>query len=181
LCAGGYVAFHAAEQDTRISGSVAANAIRLVWHEHDNLESLAVEMIQPSAIYKQKLLSTSEWKRLLTGEIGAARIAHILASYARKIGLRAARLVGYEPPLHPDTQMVRRKLQATAKRGVKQSFIHAERDQSRDETERHFGAGAAFASRQPGVKLIDIAGADHELTPQNARDQFLAVIRDVAT
>lgn len=180
LCAGGYTAFHAAAQDSRISGSIAANAIRLIWHPHDNLDSLTQEMIQPSAVYKRKALSTTEWKRLLQGEISLGKVAKVGASYATKFLRKAGAVVGLSPPVSADSRAVRMVLQEVSKRGGLQVFIHAERDQSRDESERHFGAGAAFAARMPGVTLIDIPGADHELTPKASRDRFYDAILALA-
>jgi alpha-beta hydrolase superfamily lysophospholipase len=179
LCAGGYVAFHAAGRDPRVTGAVAANAIRLVWHPDDKLDDLATEMLQPAAIYREKMLSTAEWKRLLSGEISASRVLRIIASMAQKIGKKLLLLGGVEPALSADSQMVRGVLTKAIQNGARLTFIHAERDQSRDESERHFGPKMHFAQKQPGVVLMDIPGADHELTPRPARDRFLLAMRDL--
>lgn len=179
LCAGGYIAFQAAAADPRVAGSVVANAIRLVWHPHDNLDTLESEMIQSSAIYKQKALSAAEWKKLLSGNVSFERVARVGTRIVKKVANRLLQSVGVEPTPAEDTRVTRQKMQTIAGRGGIVTFIHAERDQSRDESERHFGANMTFVRKLPGVSILDIANADHELTSQAARDAFLEAIKNV--
>lgn len=179
LCAGAYVAFHVAARDARVTGAVAANAIRLVWHAGDRVDDLATEMLQPTTVYKEKMFSSSEWKRVLSGEVSVARIAKVVGSLIQKVGKKSLMLARIEPPLTDDNRVVRDVLVEATKRGACVTFLHAERDQSRDEAERHFGAGLKFALKQPGVSIERIAGADHELTPRAARDHFLAAMRQL--
>lgn len=179
LCSGGYVAFRATARDPRIAGVVIVNALRLIWHPHDTLEGTEAQLVQPDAIYREKLFSPSEWKRLLSGGISIERLVRVARSFGQRIVDKVGRRFGYER-VEPDGKDVRAALQAITQRGAFITFAHSDRDQSDQEAARHFGSGAAWALRQPNVRRLTIERADHEVTQPWGRDRLLNVLLEVA-
>lgn len=177
LCAGGYVAFHAAARDGRIKKVVTANVLRLIWTAEDSLEAYERQVIQTLAAYREQFKSGRALRRILSGEVPLKRMAEVGAKFASGCVSRLAARLGVPMPLSEPTRQVRAMLTTLMARGASIVFVHSALDQSLSETERHFGPGFAFARQQKGTVFMTIPSADHELTPIEARMRYLDIIR----
>lgn len=177
LCAGGYVAFHAGARDARIASVVAANVLRLIWTETDDLDAYERDNIQTIAAYGDQFRSGRALKRIFAGEVSPLRLLEVAGKLAAKGIAGFSRRLGLTFSAEAGTTTVRAALLAITGRGSRITFVHSDRDQSIPEAERHFGPDFRFACKQKGTAFATIPHADHELTPQKARDHYLDIIR----
>jgi hypothetical protein len=64
---------------------------------------------------------------------------------------------------------------------VKTLLIYSDGDAGIDEFSGHFGSGEKAFSLYPGTSVAYLVGADHNLTPRNARAQATNLIASFVT
>lgn len=177
LCAGGYVALHAAHQDSRIKAVLPVNVDKFVWHDHYDIDVIEQELNQSAASYSAQAFTGTAWKRILAGDVSAQRIVAILKLLSTKAVSRVVdplgAAVGLEWGLDEDDRFIRSVFADLAGRGVRTSLLYADRDPGIDELDRHMGPQARFLRTLPGFSLDVVANADHEFTPLAAREKLL--------
>lgn len=177
LCAGGYVAFHAGARDRRIQSVVAANVLRLIWTEQDDLDAYERNNIQTVTAYGDQFRNGRAIKRILSGEVSPLRMLEVAGKLSAKALGGLGRRLGLTFGDGANIRVVRETLRAISQRGAGMTFVHSDRDQSIPEAERHFGPNFRFARQQKGTAFAAIPGADHELTSSEARNRYLDIIR----
>ena len=70
-------------------------------------------------------------------------------------------------------------LRRLARRQTRMLFVYSSQDAGLDEIDRHFGSLAALAAL-PGVSAATVADADHNFSPQWARDRLVTLAADFA-
>jgi hypothetical protein len=119
------------------------------------------------------------WRRMLKGDINWPRIPGIATSIvcrtATRIGNRvwpiAAGIVGIETESARVTKMLTR----LAERGTRVRLVYSDADPGRDELARHFGPSGRRL-QMPNVGVAVIGNADHDITSQAARAQYLELL-----
>lgn len=181
LCSGGYLALRAADRNLAVNSVIAANVLKYVWrHGIDDLDTIERSTTQASRIYGQQALSSSAWKRLLTGEIAPARIRAVAALFAGRTLRALAGRLGYDGFLPGDARAGRALLRGIAQRGVAITFVHGALDVSRDEADRMFGGSGRFLAMLPGFSAEIVENTDHEFSPKKARDHLGHILVDRA-
>lgn len=176
LCSGGYLALHAAWQDHRINGVVAANVLKLIWGPEDDLDAYERMAFQSTRTYSEKALSAHAWKRLLSGDISPARVWSVATMLVGKPLGRIASLIGGHMHLPEGADTARGMVRDIAARGASISFVYTATDASRDEAERMFGSNLSYLSQFRCCDVDILPASDHEMTQQKARDGLLDVI-----
>ena len=181
-CSGAYLAFHAAVADERLSCVVAVNLNRFVWPHDLSVENSVRHVYQPSAVYARKAADPRTLLRVLKGEVDAIGIARALGGrLATRLRARAAgllnRAVGERGARSAGTP--RGWLHRLAERRARLLFVFTSQDAGLDEIDKHFGSLARLAAL-PGVKTAMVDNADHNFSPQWARDQLIALLTDFA-
>ncbi len=139
-CSGAFLAFAAGAADPRIDGLVLVNPQRLVWHPGEELAKLIKEGTRTVRGQAAQALSLRQWRRLLTGEISALRVAR--AVMRQLTGLVVARLVRNGLPVTALARVraeIVRRLRLLDARGAPVAFVYGEEDRGREVLAYHFG------------------------------------------
>ncbi|MEA3089531.1 MAG: hypothetical protein QOJ04_873 [Caballeronia sp.] len=178
-CSGAWLALQGALADERVSSLFAVNLPRFIWTGKENLEALMAQAYRATDSYLKEIGSGMVWRRMLKGDINWPRIPGIATSIvcrtATRIGNRvwpiAAGIVGIETESARVTKMLTR----LAERGTRVRLVYSDADPGRDELARHFGPSGRRL-QMPNVGVAVIGNADHDITSQAARAQYLELL-----
>lgn len=172
-CSGGYLAFHTAARDKRIRAILATNPYVFYWDGSQTLEQLLCFMPQQLGTYGAKAFRFGTWKRILNGEINAKyAVINISRAIQRRILVAAAPVLKAIPALSREHRAVHGAFRALEDRGVPFSLVYSENDIGLDYFRLHFGPNGEKLKRYANVRHQIIAGADHNLSTQAARELF---------
>jgi pimeloyl-ACP methyl ester carboxylesterase len=188
-CSGGYLAFHEAINDTRISGLVLVNVQRFIWQEGTSLQASMRATGKSTRAYRQQAISLETWKRLIGGKIDVATISRtlmqrgwngaiqIVSHQGKRLQRFLMNALGDSAALLQDSKsIISQGFAALTARGTKTVVIYGEDDGGRDEFARYFDTDSYRFTQQPGARLVIIPDTDHDLTPIPAREQLFAEI-----
>ena len=173
LCSGGYVAFHAARADPRLSALVLLNLQTFDWREGDSL----VMPVRAQATYLQSLRSGEALRRLLrrgedrlTLRRGLRVVAILLWRRLRVVrdGLRRQR-----PGARAVPRTVLGWFRALGGRGCRVLVMWGDADPGLDAARAAFGPGLRRLGRVPGVTAMVLPDTTHIPGPA-AQEAFLA-------
>ena len=174
LCSGAHLCFHSALRDDRIEQVMMVNLQKFIWRAGDSLEIAMRESYRSTNFYKRSLTRADTWKRLLRGEIRMGGIARaVLRRISRRVLDKAAMFGG---SACNEGAQVRAGMHRLSERGTKVLLAYSDNDGGIDELALHFGGGDRWLAAYPGVQLKYITGADHNLTPPDARSQYAALL-----
>lgn len=179
-CSGGYLAFHEAVDDARISKLILINVQRFIWQEGTSLQASMRTAGKSTQAYRQRAFTLATWKRLLGGKVDVAAVAGALSRRAWRLLADAGRgwlmKISAAPQAPETASMIRRGFAEMAARGTQTLVIYGEEDGGRDEFARYFGNDGRGFSGLPGARLLIIPDTDHDLTPLAAREQLFTEI-----
>lgn len=156
-CAGGWVAFHAAE---------AADAAALVLLNPPFLTTRAGEAaVVETRRFAHRLVQAGAWRKLLSGQIDLRRVAGILVS---GVAVAARSLATREPGGGDE---VARRLATLGSRGVETLFVFSAGEQGLRELERRLERPHAH------VSIDVVAGPSHTFTPSWGQARVLALLQ----
>ncbi len=173
LCAGAYLAFHAAVRDPRIAGLIAINLQCFAWEDGRSLEIAIRENKRTFASYLQSMKNPGEWRRVLRGDVDLRGIAIILL---RRFLQRIGRVVGGLRPARSDSPLhaVWAAMDNLKSRGASVRFVYSDNDPGLDEIDAHFGRGGRRLRQYGDAALVRLPNADHNLNAVDARRRFVA-------
>ena len=159
LCSGAYHALKAAAAQLPVKRILMVNPQNYFWREGQTLDTLQIaEVVLNPGIYNRQIMSWAAWKRLMTGQVNAWRIAKIYLyrpllafagksrDLARRLHLRLPDDLGSE-------------LEEIAARGVRIVFIFSRGDPGLDLLKIEAGSSFKRLGERCTVHVID--GADH--------------------
>jgi len=163
LCAGGYYAFRAAEEDQRVSDAVLLNPGALVW-DNGLINRLSAHKLA-------RVGSAQAWERLLRGGIQTAQVVQSVRALPRA-GVRAVRerrsaLAGATP-----TTIALDRLRDRNARVV----LGFSGEEALESVLKAEGVLAGAGSRWPELRLTTLPGLDHELRPAGAQRAAVELI-----
>lgn len=170
VCSGGYLAFHAAVDDTRIGALLLINVQRFAWKEGMSLEAAMRSGGRSMQAYRQRMVSRDTWRRLLRGQV------HVGAA-VRAVSGRVSQVFS---PDSGDVVQIRHKFSALAHRACRVAIVYSQEDGGRDEFARYFGLDGRRFTALPCTSLAVLDGADHDLSQRAARDNVLGLLKLVA-
>lgn len=176
LCSGGYHAFKAAVAGLDLASGVVINPLTYFWQDGALPSDVKeYEVIELTAKYRSKLLTTEPWRRLVRGdlhlsliaEVALRRVSNVLAPPALELARR----------LHwPLKQDLARELQAAAQRGIGLKFVFADRAAGLRMLHQQGGRAVADLQRRGALSIDTIEAADHTFTRRDARDRLVELL-----
>ena len=167
LCSGAYHALRAAVAGLPVSRILMVNPQNFFWKEGMTLDELQIaEIVRNPAVYRERVLSATAWRRLLSGEVNIWRIVKIyvhrsllalestLRDCARYAHIRLPRDLG-------------RELEEVAARGVRIVFIFSRGDPGIDLLRLQGGSVVKRLGDRCRVHIVD--RADHNLSRSRPR------------
>ncbi len=160
LCSGGYWAFQAALEDSRVQASFLVNSGALWWD--DRL------LTEREAHRARWIRDRTSWSRVVKGEVPATRIVSILAARARRT---PSNLAASRPDIEGLTD---RSLERISESGRRLLLAFSAREPLYDELKRN--GQLERVSSLPNVELVRLPGADHTLRPVRTQQRTLAIL-----
>lgn len=179
-CSGGYLAFHEAVDDARVSALVLVNVQRFIWQEGTSLQASMRTAGKSTQAYRQRAFAWATWKRILGGKVDIGAVAGTLWQRAwrslTETGQEWVTNVIAGKPAPETTSTIRQGFAKLVCRGTQTRVIYGEEDGGRDEFARYFGSDGRGFSGLPGARLLIIPETDHDLTPLAARERLFSEI-----
>src|SRR3569623_444150 len=173
---GAYLAFQSALQDERVAGQVIVNARLLEWDAAKNgpWQASMHQYYKSTRYYRQSLLRTDEYARLLRGEVNvrgiASRFIDLAGARLRRI---ADRVLG-----RPPQEGVLAKMKHLCSRNVDTLVAMSEEDDGLDYMQFHLGSGGAKMRGHPNFRMVLIPGADHTFSTVASQQALMHVLRE---
>ena len=169
-CSGAYMALHAAEEDDRVAGVVAVNALRLVWNPRETLEEAMSGGSSSLKTYGRRLGSRELLDRLRTFDLPIRRVGRDVAiRLAKRLSAACAGIAGNLTLMGRLSARVNGRFAALHRRGVPVALIYADNDAGLDELATYCGRAGRRLARWPSVSLTVVDAADHNMTSARAR------------
>jgi len=180
-CSGAFAAFHATARNVNVAAAVMINPLRMIWDPEEDVE-IAIRIGPRSmADYRQRAMSGKVLKRLMGGEIDVGgAVKGVGIQVARRVAQRFAPLAGTMSKTVRLRQQCRAMMEAMDRRGTLLRFVCSERDSSLEQMAFYFGSDHRGLRKFAGAELVTLPDADHNITPQQAHDRVVEVIRDAA-
>lgn len=181
LCSGAYHALRAAIAGVPVNRILLVNPMNFLWHgglTADNLQ-LEVDVARNVDFYRERMLSATIWKRILTGRLRIWRIIRIITqrpflnlesrlhNFARTLRIHMPRDLGWE-------------LEEIGARGVKMVFVFARGEPGLDVLRLQAGSSVKRLGNRCLIHIIDSAdhifsrGATRELLERILSDELFA-------
>ena len=175
LCSGAYHALRAAAAGLAVSRILMVNPQNYYWKPGMSLDGLQlVEVVHNPSLYRERLLSLSAWRRLLSGQVNIWRIVKIYSQrpiVALESVLRSvARKLRWKLP-----DDLGRELKEIAARGVRIVFVFARGEPGIELLRIQAGSAVEQLGDHCRVHLID--SADHTFSrsaPRAALEEALS-------
>jgi pimeloyl-ACP methyl ester carboxylesterase len=177
ICSGGFLAFHASSEDTRVAAQIVINPQTFEWKQGDPIELSTRKSYKSTRYYLRALCRPSVWTLALRGEldvrgvVGAVRKRSASRAAVRLRGVMA-RWRGLPEPRNE----VERTLRAVSARGVRSLLVFSANDGGLDMIEQHLGGGASSMDGEGNFRLEIVDGADHTFTQKGAQDRLRTLI-----
>jgi pimeloyl-ACP methyl ester carboxylesterase len=176
-CAGAYLGFYTAVQDEAATGLVMLNPQRFFWRPGDSLEVAMRSSYHATGWYLQRVLKSEIWGRAIRGDINLRGIGGELSRRTlKRLRGRAAEVMGRMSGRENNSQKVVRWFRGLARRRTRVMLVYSAEDGGLDEIFLHAGRNARKITRLGNVQLRILDGADHNLTPRNARDDYFSLL-----
>jgi pimeloyl-ACP methyl ester carboxylesterase len=171
LCAGGWLAWHAALADPRITGQILLN-LQNLWPVPS-----AARGGSSNREYFRLLRQKETWLRLVRGDLQFGALAILLAGrvwakLATPITARLGRIRGAETVVG----RTERALKSLAARNVETVLVFVHADAGLDEMALHFGPDGRDLAGRPGLNLLFIEKGDHLFSIKSSRDHLLELM-----
>lgn len=175
VCSGGYHAWLATLDDTRIGTVLMVNPAVFAWREGQSLDALVHTGSRSTRAYLATMSNGHGWKRLASrhGLRHAARTARVVVArhLTAAIGNGAA-LVG----LPIGSTVPFRAMQQLSRRGVRVLVVMAAGDAGADLLTVHFGRKGRRLARLPGVTVKMMPDIDHAVTRRAMQETVVEVV-----
>lgn len=163
VCSGGYHAWLATLDDTRIGAVLMINPAVFSWRKGQSLDALIHTGSRSTRSYLATMSNGHGWKRLVSrhGLGRAVRTARVVAArhLTAAVGNGAA-LVG----LPVESSAPFRAMQGLSRRGARVLVVMAAGDAGLDLLTGHFGSKGRRLARLPGVAVKIMTNIDHAVT-----------------
>jgi alpha-beta hydrolase superfamily lysophospholipase len=169
-CSGAYVAFRSSLDEKRCAGVVAINPFTFVWDEEENVEEALRYNPRSLGDYSKRALRADTFRRLVSGQIDIPRAA---GNICRQLGSRAARSAPRIFWRLSKFGRLRHTVHASfgrlSERHIPMRLIYSETDVGLERYHAYFGADGAAMKAYPNVSVEIVPGADHNMSPPEAK------------
>lgn len=176
ICSGSYLAFQTALKDTRVTGILLMNPRLLEWDADRSgpWQSSMQQYYKSTRYYRQALLRSEVYARLVRGEVDVRGIAQRMWHLARARVSRAWDKLRGRPP----QEGVLAKFRHLSRRGVEALLVMSEQDDGLDYMQFHLGRGASRMRGHRGFAMALIPDADHTFSTVASQRALMAVLRE---
>ncbi|MBK3745948.1 alpha/beta fold hydrolase, partial [Paraburkholderia aspalathi] len=177
-CSGAYLGFHSAVADPRISAAVLANPVTFYWAPGRSVDEAVREGNRTLEDYGSRMLQASTFKRLFRGELDlVAILRNLLRGVGRRILGLSRRLLRGRTVEGSAIYAGFNQLQV---RNVPVALIYSERDPGLEHFAFYFDQQGSDVAGFANMTVTIIPAADHNLTPDHARQTYYEVIEQMA-
>lgn len=171
LCAGGWLAYHAALAEPRITGQLLLNVQNLWLNEgFDRIGASNRE-------YLRKVRAKETWLRLFKGDVKLHVVFSVLSKrVAKALAIRVQQIFRRARGAETLADATRRELSGIGARGTRTALIFTREDAGLDEMEMHFGREGRELQDVAGVSIIIIEDGDHLFSVKSSRDHMLELM-----
>ncbi|WP_431324396.1 alpha/beta fold hydrolase [Rhizobium sp. YTU87027] len=169
-CSGAYVAFRSTVDDPRWDACLIVNPVAFRWRFKGLPKTLKA--------YLRNVLDLETVRRLWAGDVDLAAVTRNISM--RLVDRMAGSLSPVFAPARPLTQLTRQvhgDFHLLASRGTQLSIIYTEGDEGQEMFRVNFGTAGEKLSAYPNVQLHLFPDADHNLTPQPARERLIELAK----
>mgnify|MGYP003946478113 CR=1 FL=1 len=177
ICSGSYLAFQTALKDARVNGIMLTNSRLLEWDADKSgpWQSRMQQYYKSTRYYKQALLRSEVYARLLRGDVNVRGIAGRMWDLMRARMVRAwDRWVRHAPP----REGVLAKFRHLSHRGVETLVVMSEHDDALDYVEFHLGPDGRRMRKHRNFRFVLIPEADHTFSTVHSQRALIGVLRD---
>ncbi|WP_052182993.1 lysophospholipase [Rhizobium sp. YS-1r] len=177
-CSGAYLGFQASLVEPRIAGNVSVNPAVFRWRPGRSVEDAIINGTRSLDDYGKRALRIETFKRILKGEVDVlAAVRNIVNGIGSRI---RNKLLHVFCAVLPEGRAIYGAFRALHQRGMPVSLIYSENDLGLEQYDFYFGRDGSGLSRFPNVSSTIIPDADHNLTPDHAREIYLDTLRKMA-
>ena len=177
-CSGAYLGFQNIVADPRLSGAVLVNPITFYWEPGRSVDEAVREGSRTLEEYGSRLLRASTFKRLVRGGLDFVGIArNVAGGMGRRIAKRARHLLRGRTT---EGRAVYKAFGVLKERQSPVELLYSYRDPGLEYFGYYFDAREGRIAGYPNVSVKKIADADHNLTPQHARDIYIDALERMA-
>ena len=176
ICSGSYLAFQTALQDERVNGIMLMNPRLLEWDAARSgpWQASMQRYYKSTRYYRQALLRSNVYARLLRGEINVRGIAGRMWELARARMQRISDKLRGRPP----QEGILAKFRHLSRRGVSTLLAMADQDDGLDYMQFHLGSGGARMRGHKGFRMVLIADADHTFSTVACQQAWIREMRE---
>lgn len=176
ICSGSYLAFQTALKDTRVTGILLMNPRLLEWDADRSgpWQASMQQYYKSTRYYRQALLRSEVYARLLRGKVDVRGIAQRMWHLARARIARAWDKLRGRPP----QEGVLAKFRHLSRRGVETLLVMSEQDDGLDYMQFHLGLDAGRMRGHKGFRMVLVPEADHTFSTVASQRALLAVLRE---
>jgi pimeloyl-ACP methyl ester carboxylesterase len=175
-CSGAYQAFQALSLDPRLRAAVLINLYCFDLKPGTDVETMVRDTFRHSQGYMARAREGRFWRRILTGEIGLAKIARALL---RDGAARLDRWTTRMPWRTLRGGSVVGRVASLRRRGARICMVYSADDLGIPTVRAHFGASDARIARRLGYPVTILDGTDHNLSRPADQDRVFAILERV--
>ena len=177
-CSGAFLSFQASLDEPRVAGEVLVNPIVFRWRPGRSVDEAIISGSRSLEDYTRRAMRLETFRRILRGEVNlAAAIRNVIASVGARIRNRMLHLFrGFMP----EGRAIYGAFRKLNERGTPVCLIYSEHDLGLEQYDFYFGHDGAGLARFPNVVPAIIPDADHNLTPDHAREIYFNALRQMA-
>jgi pimeloyl-ACP methyl ester carboxylesterase len=173
LCAGGWLGYHAALAEPRITGQILLN-LQNLWPG-----SPVARAMESNRNYLRLLRNPMTWQRLARGKIRVGAILTVLLHRCHEaLATRLKRLFHKVAGAATMADRTRAELRALAARNLRTDIIYVASDVGLDELELHFGRHGRAIAVEPNLHITIIEEGDHLFSMKRSRDRLIELMAD---
>ncbi|WP_226951397.1 alpha/beta hydrolase family protein [Rhizobium terrae] len=177
-CSGAYLGFRTLLVEPRIAGNVSVNPAVFRWRPGRSVEDAVVNGTRNLQDYGKRALRAETLRRILRGEVDiAAASRNIVKGFGNRI---RNRLLFVLRGVLPEGRAIYGAFRMLSRRGTPIALIYSENDLGLEQYDFYFGRDGSGLARFPNVSSTIIPHADHNLTPDHAREIYITALREMA-
>jgi len=177
-CSGAYLGFQASLVEPRIAGNVSVNPAVFRWRPGRSVEDAIMKGTRSLQDYGKRALRAETFNRVLRGEVDVrAAVRNIAKGTGNRLLNRFLHAFRH---VLPEGRAIYGAFRKLHQRGMPLSLIYSEGDLGLEQYGFYFGRDGSGLARFPNVSATIIRHADHNLTPDHARQIYLDALREMA-
>ncbi|MBW6424421.1 alpha/beta hydrolase [Rhizobium sp. XQZ8] len=177
-CSGAYLAFQTSLGEPRIAGEVLVNPIVFRWKPGRSVDEAIVNGSRSLEDYTRRALRLETFRRIVRGEVNlTAAMRNVIGGIGARVRNKVLHIFrGFMP----EGRAIYSAFRTLNERGTPVCLLYSEHDLGIEQYDFYFGHDGAGLARFPNVLPAIIPDADHNLTPEHARDIYFNALRQMA-